>query len=574
MFALQNAPLGAFELAGLGCRRHDTGRPRSDFDLEVHLWERSDALGRRDVRRRPLRPGTIDGLLGTSCAARPTVRRHRCAGSPRCRCSTKARATRVAADVGRPAVTYPADACVRRLFEEHAAATPDAVALSGATRTLTYAALDARANRLARACRRRASRRESRVAVQPAATSARVVGDCSRPSRPAPRTCRSTRPTPPSASRGWCATRALDAVVTDARPRRRRWHGARATVRCSTSTRRGRRRRQARPPLSGRAAEDALAYVMYTSGSTGRPKGVVVRHRSCRLVRHELRRADGRDAVPPARVGVVRRRRRSRCWAPLLNGGAWSMPRGRRRRRGAGRTIREAPRHARPCLTTALFNVVVDETCARPRRAAGSPDRRRGRLGPAGVPRGDARARHDGHARLRPDREHDVRPRGSVVARASGPRASAPIGRPVANTRAYVLDAGARSRAGRRAGRAVRRRRRRRARVPRPAGADRRALRADPFGTRRTPLPDRRPRAAAPDGAIEFLGRARRAGEDPRLPHRARRGRSRPRPSTRRCVRPLSWCATRRGPDLVAYVVPDRRTRAQDATARRGDRSA
>ena len=69
----------------------------------------------------------------------------------------------------------------------------------------------------------------------------------------------------------------------------------------------------------------------------------------------------------------------------------------------------------------------------------------------------------------------------------------------------------------------------RRARLPEPARADRRAL--------RRPTRSARPGArlyrtgdlarCRPDGSLEFLGRDRPPGEDPRLPHRARRDRGR-----------------------------------------------
>ena len=74
---------------------------------------------------------------------------------------------------------------------------------------------------------------------------------------------------------------------------------------------------------------------------------------------------------------------------------------------------------------------------------------------------------------------------------------------------------------------------------------------------RRAPLPHRRPgRAGVADGRLEFLGRARPPGEDPRLPHRAR-ARSRRSCGQHPDVRDAVVVARRgRGPSkrLVAYV--------------------
>ena len=83
------------------------------------------------------------------------------------------------------------------------------------------------------------------------------------------------------------------------------------------------------------------------------------------------------------------------------------------------------------------------------------------------------------------------------------------IGRPVPDTRAYVLDARLQPAPRGRARRAPPGRRRPRPRLPRPAGADGRALLPDPFGGRpgarlyRTGDLVRR----RPDGALDFLGR-------------------------------------------------------------------
>ena len=76
-------------------------------------------------------------------------------------------------------------------------------------------------------------------------------------------------------------------------------------------------------------------------------------------------------------------------------------------------------------------------------------------------------------------------------------------------------------------GELLHRRRRAGPRLPRPPGADRRALRPRPVRRRagRAALPHRRPRAAAPRRRDRVPGPARPPGQDPRLPHRAGRDR-------------------------------------------------
>ena len=95
-------------------------------------------------------------------------------------------------------------------------------------------------------------------------------------------------------------------------------------------------------------------------------------------------------------------------------------------------------------------------------------------------------------------------------------RADARSAGPIANTQLYVLDERRAAGAGRRARRAVHRRRRRGARLPRPARADRRALRPRSLrpGARRAALPHRRPGALAP--------RRQRSSSSGRLDHQVK----------------------------------------------------
>ncbi len=122
--------------------------------------------------------------------------------------------------------------------------------------------------------------------------------------------------------------------------------------------------------LDRRPGVPALAYVMYTSGSTGTPKGVGVQHAAIlRLVRPDL--AGGR---PFMQLGPDTRMLQAaplgfdastlEIWGPLLNGGACVLhdediptP------RGLARTV-QTQRVNAAWLTAALFNLVIDTDAA------------------------------------------------------------------------------------------------------------------------------------------------------------------------------------------------------------------
>ncbi|GAA0717915.1 amino acid adenylation domain-containing protein [Dokdonella soli] len=119
------------------------------------------------------------------------------------------------------------------------------------------------------------------------------------------------------------------------------------------------------PALDG----DALAYVMYTSGSTGTPKGVEIAHRSIiRLVREVdyVAFGDAPCVLHAAPLGFDAST--LEIWGALLNGGtvvihAERIPSGR----GLAATIARAQVRI-AWLTAALFNAIVDED---PRHLAG-----------------------------------------------------------------------------------------------------------------------------------------------------------------------------------------------------------
>ena len=192
-------------------------------------------------------------------------------------------------------------------------------------------------------------------------------------------------------------------------------------------------------PESTGAATD-LAYVMYTSGSTGEPKGVMVENRAVvRLVRNTNFCNFGPEEVFLQFAPVSFDASTIEIWGPLLNGGTLVlMPPGAASLQDLGRAIRE---HGVTTvwLTSGLFNLMVEQRLE---------DLRPIRQLLAG---GDVLSSR--HVR----RVLDALPECTVIngygptenttftcchVMRSGDRVpeSVPIGKPISNTRVYILD--------------------------------------------------------------------------------------------------------------------------------------
>ena len=438
--------------------------------------------------------------------------------------------------------------------------------------SLTYGELNARANRLAHHL--------IGLGVGPETPGGRLPGALGRDGGGAPghpqggRRLPAAGPRVPRGAAGLHARRCPSAGPADTTSRLSPAAGARWPDRRPGQSTGMPSREQSPENPAAEIGPDNLAYVMYTSGSTGRPKGVAVPHRAI------VRLLFGIDyARLDASVTLLQMSPTSfdastfELWGALLHGGRCVLFPGRVPTAGElGRVIGQHGINTL-WLTASLFNAVVDE----------APEL----LSPLEQLLIGGEALSVSHVR----RFLEACPRTQLI-NGYGPtegttfsccyripadfdasRASVPIGRPIGNTQGIragrVAGAGARGRGGR----AVHcRRGLARGYLNRPGLTAERFV-ADPHnpepGARMYRTGDlarwrRRRHAGVP-------GPGRRSGEDPRLPHRARRDRGGAAQRTRRWRRRRWWRATtaRRASSWWPTWCPPRSVALEAAALRR-----
>ena len=321
MFTLNEAAGFRGGLPGLEVADLDVDLATTKFDLALSLGADGDGLR-----------GTL--AYATDLFDRATIRRMaahlsrvlgQAAADPGVRLShltllDEAERAQVVDGWNRTDAEYPSRHPIHQLFQEQAARTPDAVAATFGDRSLTYGALNERANRLAHHLVRLGVGPETRVglcverglemvvsilailkaggayvpldASYPAGRLAQMLADAEVRVLVAQESTRAAVPVPQGV--------AVASVDGDAR-------------RIADQP--------AENPAAGVGAR-GLAYVMYTSGSTGTPKGVGVEHRGVvRLVRGADYADFGPDQVVLQAAPVSFDASTLELWAPLLNGG-------------------------------------------------------------------------------------------------------------------------------------------------------------------------------------------------------------------------------------------------------------
>jgi amino acid adenylation domain-containing protein len=352
---------------------------------------------------------------------------------------------RLLVDLNRTAADYPKSRCVHQLFEEQAARTPDRPAVVCGDEQLTYAELNARANRLAHLLRRLGVGRDAPVGLCVERSAGMIVGLLGilkaggayvplHRDHPKARLAYQLEETgaavvvtqeavlgslPEFAGRVLCLDR--DRPLLEAEP--------------ATDP----------PPVNG--PEDPV-YVLYTSGSTGAPKGVAVRHGNLVNYTHFILgrlAADGEPGLHFASVTTLTADLGNTAIFPaLLSGGCLhvidydtAMDGAAFRRRAAARpfdVLKITPSHLAALLGEG------DEAAALPRRwlvlgGEAAPWALVRRVLAAGR---CAVLNHYGPTETTVGSlTFAVGPDGAGDGRA----ATVPIGRPIANTQVYILDA-------------------------------------------------------------------------------------------------------------------------------------
>ncbi len=411
----------------------------SPFDLTLFVRETGEGglSATIEYRRDLFRPDTIARIAGHYRTLLEGA-----AGDPDRRLSTlplvdPAELHRILVEWNATATDYPRGRSIHGLFEEQAAATPDAVAVAFEGETLTYRELDRRANRLAHYLRSLGVRAERPVGMWMERSPEVIVallGILKAGGAYAPFDLMA----PPDRVAFMLRDARIDVLLTQERMLARLpAHGARAICLDADPPDIA---SQPDTPLPDEAAGDSLAYVMYTSGSTGEPKGVAVTHRGVvRLVRATDYAHLGPDEVILQLAPLSFDASTFEIWGALLNGGRLAVaPPGVVSVDELGALLARH-RVTTLWLTAGFFHQVVDQRLEvlrslRQLLAGGDvlsvPHVRRVLAALPGIRVVNGYGPTEGTTFTCCHR----------IAGEAGLERSVPIGRPIANTRVYVLD--------------------------------------------------------------------------------------------------------------------------------------
>ncbi|MEW5858866.1 MAG: amino acid adenylation domain-containing protein, partial [Cyanobacteriota bacterium] len=150
-FSLQNTPIEALELPGLALSHLDFDNPSAKFDLEFHLWESPEAIRGQVIYSTDLfDDATITRMLGHFQTLLEGIVANPEQSLGELPLLTAAERQQLLIDWNNTQRDYPQNQYFHQLFEAQVEQTPNAIALIFENQQLTYRELNNRANQLAR----------------------------------------------------------------------------------------------------------------------------------------------------------------------------------------------------------------------------------------------------------------------------------------------------------------------------------------------------------------------------------------------------------------------------------------
>jgi len=350
IFALQNAPASQQQIENIRIEPLEYLVATTRFDLEMHLWEGDDLASGRDEISGILVYDTalfqhenmarlcrcFEALLQSICAHPEAPISELDAVSQQDR--------KQALSASYPMTDYPRHQSIVDLFNEQARAYPDKAALLLEDRVLSYRDLDSQSSQLARQLIACGLKAESAVVLKLKPSFAYFVsmlavlkaGGCYVPVDPCEPTSRLAQMLESVKPYLTIDQTQFDQFLTE--------------------------QPQAESPLEPvSTTSESLAYIMFTSGSTGAPKGVRIEHRAVvRLVKDTNFHSFGSDEVWLQAASLTFDASTLEIWGALLNGASLAVvPDSQAAFAEIGATVR---RHGVTSmwLTAGLFNSIVD----------------------------------------------------------------------------------------------------------------------------------------------------------------------------------------------------------------------
>jgi amino acid adenylation domain-containing protein len=282
MFALQNATRPLSEISGVRIEPLEITTTRSLFDLSVFLRQRGARyIGQIEYSSDLFDHSTIERMAGHFRTLLEGIIRDSDQPVGMLALLTDSERQQILVDWNDTAAAYPKEKCIHDLFEEQAKRTPNAIAVEFQGKQLTYGKLNERANQVAHHLIRLGVRPETLVGICIDRSLEMVVGLLG-----ILKAGGAYLPLDPTYPRERLRFILQDAqtsiVVTQEALASRTQNPVLNAQQLQVCLDRDwpwiAQEGETNP--EAQVASDNLAYVIYTSGSTGRPKGVAIEHRN------------------------------------------------------------------------------------------------------------------------------------------------------------------------------------------------------------------------------------------------------------------------------------------------------